>query len=102
MPDLAPKGCLVAAEALECPVVEIGEPQETPPDLGIDCLGRFLRVTTIALPAPFAVSTNIAAESDSLENAITALRLGRLCVLGLVQDFALNLEKTSPTIYPLL
>jgi hypothetical protein len=52
-------------------------------------------VTKIALPAPFAVSTDIAAEPDGLKNAIIALRLGRLCVLGLTLDFALNLKQTS-------
>jgi hypothetical protein len=94
LPDLAPKGSLVAAEAFECPIVEIGKPQETSPDLGIDCLGRFLRVASIALSAPFAVSTGTVAEPDGLENAMVR-RLGRQCVLGLTLDFALNLEKTS-------
>jgi hypothetical protein len=52
-------------------------------------------VTKIAVPAPFAVSTEIGAEPDVLDNAIMVLWLGRLCVLGLALDFALNLKKTS-------
>jgi hypothetical protein len=39
LPHLEPKSCLVVAQALECPVVEVRKPQKTSPDLGIDCLG---------------------------------------------------------------
>jgi hypothetical protein len=80
--DLAPKGRLVAAEAFECPIVEVGEPQETSPDLDIDCLGRPLRVTNIGLPIPSAISTDTATKPDSIENAT----LGPQRVPGLTQE----------------
>ena len=46
-------------------------------------------------PARISVSADTSTEPDGVENAIMVLRLDRLCVLGLTQDFALNLKKTG-------
>ena len=108
MGELAPQRSLVAAEAIERAIVEIGEAQEAAPDFSfarrivddhwiapLAVLGRSIASREKIIPYCVGLNTTIE-PNDGFENALRASRL--ICaprLLDLTQDFALDLQHTS-------